>query len=366
MATFGYQLRNLIFASDYLTDLQFDRTAKLLADYSSQLGFERLDLLILTKFEGEEALSYELRSNHHDCMPYRLHREKQLNGLCPLSVVKEKPIWIVTANPSSESVYDQGSRKIDLWSGLTEIPDAQGFEASAKVQTEVVVPVRSTRRCIGAISFRSAMHIPASDQIRNEILTIAQAIGSAYQTLKESELRASNTTEALENLSTSSSKIRILKEGKARIFMAFPENCDRHIVDTIKESVDKFETLEGLSWDQNYHSGSINEKIVEDILGSDLGIAYFSEFSSTGENKYHDNPNVLFEAGMFESCQKIGGRGPLAWIPVREASSEGFPFDIASLNTVIVRRDENGNPIGDVKREISSRISAILDGLSLI
>ena len=366
MSTFASQLKNLVFASDYLTIAQFERTAKLLSDYANQLGFERLDLLILIRFEGEDALSYELRSNHHDCMPYRLRRGEKINGLCPLSVVEEKPLWIVAANPSSESVYDQGSTKIDLWSGLTELPDAQGFEESAKVQTEVVVPVRSTRRCIGAVSFRSAMHIPASDQARNETLIIAQAIGSAYQIQKESELRASNTTEALENLSTFSSKIRILKEGKARIFMAFPENCERHIIDTIKETIDGFETLEGISWDQNYHSGSINEKIVEDILRSDLGIAYFSEFSSTGEKKYRDNPNVLFEAGMFESCQRIGGRGPLAWIPVREASSEGFPFDVANLNTVIVRRDENGNPMGDVKREISGRISAILDRLSLI
>ena len=66
------------------------------------------------------------------------------------------------------------------------------------------------------------------------------------------------------------------------------------VLDTYKDRVDV------VFWDDMSRSGNINEQIIREILNSRYGVCYFSEkVVGAAAVPYCDNPNVIFEAGMF-------------------------------------------------------------------
>jgi len=363
MSTFGHHLRSVVFASDSLTDNQYKKIIKLCGNYTESLGFDRLDLLLVSKFNGMDAVQYEIESNNHGCMPFFLQDNGNPNGLCPLAVISERPIWIV-AQDEGKSVYDNSSQLIDLWSGLNNIPEPQGYEESAIVNTEVDIPIRIIRRTIGVASFRSRERITISEHLKTELIHVSDIINQAYLIHKEYLVRSNATSEAIDNISDMSGAARILRGGRANVFVAFPARCREDTISTVRDVIAGNRKLNPTYWDQNFTSGSITEKIVADIMNSDIGIAYFSEFDES-DGSYRDNSNVLFEAGLFEGCHRIGRAGRIAWIPIRENTLDRFPFDIAGLNTIIVRRNSKDCINSPLEFDLQSRLHHILVQLGL-
>lgn len=364
MSTFATQLRHLTFASDNLTAIQFARIVTLVQEYSARLGFDRVDLLLLTRFEGQDALSFEIKSSEHDCMPYYLRREGKPNGLCPLSILREAPLWInSTIADESKHIYQNDAQLSDEWSGIDPIPTPQGYEPNAIVRTEAIVPVRGSRRTIGVVSFRSRLHISTSSHLRSELMILSDILRTGYSLRNESAQREINTSSALEGFSELAASMRTLFEGQARVFIAFPGECEQDVLEMIRKSLTGNELVNPVYWDQNFSSGSVSEKIISDILTCDIGIAYFSERKEPGDLLYSDNSNVLFEAGIFESCHRMGTVGPIAWIPIREQQSTKFPFDLAGLNTVIIDRDDHGQMRPESVDVFQKRLDTILMNL---
>ncbi|MFZ1201201.1 MAG: hypothetical protein WAO07_13630, partial [Desulfobacterales bacterium] len=82
------------------------------------------------------------------------------------------------------------------------------------------------------------------------------------------------------------------------------------------------------------------------VANSRFGICYLSEPMLRRKNKYVDNPNVLFEAGMLQSHTSLGNEEHFSWIPIREdASILPNPFDIDHLCKINICRTKEGNEI---------------------
>lgn len=86
-------------------------------------------------------------------------------------------------------------------------------------------------------------------------------------------------------------------------------------------------------WEEMTDSGNINQQVAEAIMSCHLGVCYLSHRAGDddgGPNRFADNPNVLFEAGMLYALKQSPFSQPANWIVVREdeAVSDRAPFDL--------------------------------------
>jgi hypothetical protein len=88
---------------------------------------------------------------------------------------------------------------------------------------------------------------------------------------------------------------------------------------------------------------------------------YFSQPNAHRGPQYVDNPNALFEAGMYYGlCAEEGGITS-AWIPVREKDSPECPADFRDELMLVVPRKKNGELNGgELRKLISTRVHAML------
>ncbi len=73
--------------------------------------------------------------------------------------------------------------------------------------------------------------------------------------------------------------------------------------------------------------------------------------SPADSSRFEDNPNVLFEAGMFQMLHQLrddpADSEVARWIPVREAEelTTDIPFDFAADRIVIVPRESDSGQV---------------------
>ena len=120
--------------------------------------------------------------------------------------------------------------------------------------------------------------------------------------------------------------------------------------------------LEGVYWKDLEDTGNVTEIIRRKIAECRFGICYFSVRGADSPNKFFDNANVLFEAGMMHSITGTPTGQPTAWIPIRECNSipENPPFDFAQQNMILIERlagDRLNKP--NFRRDLSARIENI-------
>ena len=69
-----------------------------------------------------------------------------------------------------------------------------------------------------------------------------------------------------------------------------------------------------------------------------------------GGKRYSDNPNVLFEAGMFHVLRHNRGESLEGWFPIRESTewTGNVPFNFAGDRILILPRDGRGELIREL------------------
>lgn len=77
-------------------------------------------------------------------------------------------------------------------------------------------------------------------------------------------------------------------------------------------------------------------------------------------NAYFDNPNVLYEAGVFQGPATDPTSRGQNWMLLRERDSPEAPFDITTVNTLMIPRDDDGNLL---ERDFEVAVQARLDQL---
>jgi predicted nucleotide-binding protein len=129
---------------------------------------------------------------------------------------------------------------------------------------------------------------------------------------------------------------------KPTIFLASSLRADCNVIAKIREILNRYNNKFAIVfWQSINETGDINEQLVSVIESCDLGICYLSEpnDSDNEEYKYKDNPNVLFEAGMFHSLCNLDKTK--SWIPIRERSSPRAPFDFLTQRMIVINRLDN-------------------------
>ena len=98
--------------------------------------------------------------------------------------------------------------------------------------------------------------------------------------------------------------------------------------------------LQVIYWKDMDEPGNINRQLLDAIGSCRYAVCYFSQPGDDGI--YRDNPNVVFEAGMFHGRMDHVSILPASWIPIREQQSETVPFDFAQERLVIPERSDAG------------------------
>ena len=120
--------------------------------------------------------------------------------------------------------------------------------------------------------------------------------------------------------------------------------------------------LEYTDWRMSTEPGAISAQIKKSIAESPFGICYLSERVATRRTEaraFVDNPNVLFEAGMFHARSTASESA--RWIAIREQASAAVPFDLADNRFVLVPRDKvTGLATERLRAMLASSLSVLL------
>ena len=212
---------------------------------------------------------------------------------------------------------------------------------------------------------------------RREIKQLATVISRTYQMYAVRKRYRTDTKNAIRMLENARKEESWSHLGRPKLFVAFSGGTGageslykdhEAIVESIKEILDKFNTaFEITYWDEMEKPGNITSQLIDTIISSDYGIAYFSEPSKEGNGEFQDNPNVLFEAGMMQALAKTPGVRFKSWIPIRAQDDVNdaatIPFDIASERIVLVQRTGKSGAFDKEKfnDDLGNVIQSLLD-----
>ena len=344
--TFAEELLQFAKTVDILDEKLFMNIKEIINDYASQrwgvkyvkimnLKFDLDGNRILEKFFLQE---YSKASTATDMVNIETSK-----GQMAYVIRNKKPVWIMSKDRSS--FLNKSDEYIDCWSGLEDIPEYQSIVTDAKIKTSIIVPfyeLEKERRYLrGVANYEIPEALPFNKECQNEILTLTDTISELLNLYNVRERQEHNTNYAINRLEIKLETFNALLR-KNRIFIASAFEGEEDVKNAIKKVLkNSFSDIEVLDWENNKETGSISEKMFEDINSSRYGICYFSEYSKENK-KYVDNSNVMFEAGLMHGkFRTFNDENPL-WIPIREKDSLEFPFDVQGFNTLIVPRNKKG------------------------
>ncbi|CAA6820661.1 MAG: Unknown protein [uncultured Sulfurovum sp.] len=269
-------------------------------------------------------------------------------------VIKHKqPVWIMAKD--KKSYLNEAEAYVDCWSGLENIPEYQTIVSNAKIKTSIIVPFyeleKECRYLRGVANYEIPETLEFNKECRDEILTLTDTISELLNLYNVRERQEHNTNYAINRLAIKLEIFNALLR-KNKIFIASPLNGEKDVKKIIlKVLAEVFPDIELVDWEANSETGSISEKMFDDINSSRYGICYFSEWSKE-KNKYIDNSNVMFEAGLMHAKFRTFSDEIPLWIPIREKESFDFPFNVQGFNTLIVPRNDKGI----LEKEVFSRM----------
>ena len=250
------------------------------------------------------------------------------------------PIWI-TANGEMLNNAEQYN---DAWSSCNDLPIYFAPDKT-DVKTSIVVPLRTTERIFGFMCVESLDDLKASKSGKEELIRVAEAAGTVLRLQNTYEEQHRNTEFALNELDILANEHWPSPLHHPKIFIASANSADNQVMGEILKTVNTFAPhIQVEYWKVLEESGDITQIIRRKIAECRFGVCYFSVRSADSPNKFYDNANVLFEAGMMQALTGTPTGQPTAWIPIRECNSipESPPFDFAQQNMIFVERFDNG------------------------
>jgi hypothetical protein len=258
---------------------------------------------------------------------------KTPRGHTEYAVLHNKPLWIVSVGGG---YLDRSQEYEDLWSKVTDLPAYRGWP-NEKYSTSIIIPIG--KPAIGFLNLEFCQRLDLCSSAKDELQQVSDIIEIFYRLHEAYLTQAHNTNNAIRNLNAWVSHSPLLKP---TLFFAFSSRADEAVVGVVKQVLaDYSEELTIVHWDEISTLGNINLKIRNIIVSAVYGICYFSEPATvTKEDCYLDNPNVLFEAGMFHALTS-DSEGQTRWLPIREKNAPPIPFDFATDRMLVVPRQNN-------------------------
>lgn len=274
---------------------------------------------------------------------------------------KKYKLWITDLKGKKLS---KESACINHWGTIEnkeELPSYWEFaqdNLGMEVKTSVILPLiyEGVNQPIGIMNFEFEEYLECTNENKKVFEKIMESVTILLHLFRIRKNQIKNSQKAVNELrDITKKKVDILK--KPRVFIAFPMRNSTDVMDLVRKIAgDNNERFEFIFWDDINDTGNIDTQLMKEILASRYSIVYFSELKDDGT--YMDNPNVLFEAGMFHalSNQNITEE-PKAWIPIREKASPKKPFDFARERIITVpRQNDNSLNKQKLKMDIETRL----------
>jgi len=366
-STFASQLDHFAQSVDIVDKDIFDNVRELVVSYTQSFGATYFELVKKTIF-GRDQLSLQRFWSSDDgvrqlAWPVRSENAAYTNMISQ-SFCTRMPMWIIG---QKNETLDKPPY-IDLWSKTTDHPRYDA-PSSSDIKTLIILPL-CTIYDFGAFYVEIPKRLTLTDVSRQEFKLLADALESLYCMFEMDRFRSEKKQKTLTYLRDQLRNSQFPRTAVPHLFKAYPSNSDQAVRRSIDKVLVEFSgtgKIDVTDWNRIYRSGSIPAQISKEIAESSLGVCYFSEpAAETGETRYVDNPNVLFEAGMLHArtsanAGDVTGQ-PTGWIPIREKDSPKVPFDFAAERIVYVPRDDQGALITDAfEEDLRSHLEALLN-----
>ena len=267
-------------------------------------------------------------------------------GQAAYAFVNKVPIWVTEENGDTLS---ESAICIDHWSEQhrhKDFPKYWDFFQGG-IKTSVVVPLvyEGIEHPLGMINCEFKNHIDCTAHAKQVFMDLAKSISIMIHMANVREAQVTNSNDAISEIENLvQNRINILE--KKRIFVACPNNCKPDVLTILKNIAKAYSPeYEFKFWFDMDEPGDVIEQLMKEISNSAYAIIYFSEIDDEEKGTFRDNPNVVYEAGMFQS-QKYDTLSPTKfWIPIREKNSPKLPFDFAKERTILIERDDENEII---------------------
>jgi hypothetical protein len=352
--SFAKELKQFALSVDIVNEAILNHVGNLLGDYfrnSLQASTYEIRVPAASGIIGERYLGTLWSCDGQRFTTPLYNDDGSVRGHTSYAVLNNKPMWIV-ANDRGY-LMPNGEYK-DLWSQAKDLPQYRGW-GEKQFRTSIIIPFGSP--CIGFINLEFLNYFEPTIAAQEEFKEIAKSVEILYQLCNAHRSQTENTENAVRSINTRVPRSPLLK---ATLFFAFSSRADLEVIGIVKEVLASYSTtLDIISWDEMQGSGNIHAQMREAIVTAEYGICYFSQ-PDLATNLFVDNPNVIFEAGMFHALTSSPS-GQSRWIPIREECSGAPPFDFAADRLLNIRRNTEGNLNSQAFRsEISKRLKAVL------
>jgi hypothetical protein len=275
---------------------------------------------------------------------------------------QDTPLWVVSKD---KSPLDKAESYIDLWSGRDSLPKYMRPKIEEEIRTAIIIPLRKKNGVglLGVLDFESSIYLEITEVAKRELRLISESLSILSELQVTSFNQRESTKKALSELEDTLASKYLPKLTKPKLFFAAPSKSDQTLVGLIRSILSGYtDKLSIVAWDEISESGNINEHIINEVLSSRYGVCYFSEVVDNSDVQFHDNANVLFEAGMLHVLSHADQSLSEGWIPIREKNSPSVPFDFASERILIVERSEDGRVNEEeFQIQLRERIDKLID-----
>ena len=342
-ATFCQNLKQFALSMDHIDQHLFDGITEVIDHFLlKSLNIQNAKVMISDRVDGKVGLlRHSLKGFYNEIAIPLKKDDGSLYGQSSLAFEKKKPLWIVSATGKQKLESCEGYT--DLWSGLKKLPKFRGLgETEQPIKTRILVPikVRRSNRIFGVLLLETADYLDITEDAKSELKRIAETISILVRSYKMSIASVNRTDEAIKSLGN------ILKRPlptltKPNLFLAFAQKAEKDVTELIVQTLkEKFsDKVHMISWEEMDHPGNVSQQLVDAISNCRYAICYLSEKNEAGE--FRDNPNVIFEAGMFHGRTEAINAVPSKWIPIREKDSPKPPFDFAQERILLVERNKD-------------------------
>jgi hypothetical protein len=369
--SFGRQLKNFALAVDAIDKEIYLDVKKLIQHYTEEvleIDFTRQLIEVEMGGGGVGLMPFGL-ANKGKYKVIRVLSDAGIpNTQAAYSYHYNQPMWIVGKNTRDEEKRYKGTlddciEYQDLWKSTRDIPDysyPSGEKGNIPIKTSILIPLTSQGRAFGVLNFETQDYLMVTDEAKLELKFITEAVAILYQRYLNFEENFNLTREAFSELNTLLNE-SLPKLTKPKVFLASSTRAEKEVIDILLDVLDDYEDkIDIVYWKNMYQPGNINAQLLKILGKCRFGICYMSE-PDDEPNRYKDNLNVIFEAGMLHGRSDFYLEYPASWIPVRENNSEPIPFDFASERMVIIERNQQGKlDERGLKRRFAQRVEALL------
>ncbi len=338
---FSTELQNFASAIDIVEKPTLESVWDAIGEYVGS-RFQYREILQVTTSQQGPALSTFRWTIESKPDSYPMYDGENVHGQTSFVCLQSKPAWIVDRyrRPLSES--SESSEIEEQWSRLSNLPKYISAPHGLHTRTSVIHPLQHGTHTFGVVNFESTEHITLTESLKEDITAIAEALSMLVPHFNAYNSQHSGTKKSLKRLAKAAE--HPIQVDLPTVFVASPsyDKCDRAVIKSLREVLKSFESqFQTVFWKDISQTGSVTEQIRKAIAHCSFGVCYLSERVKQGSGfEYHDNPNVLFEAGMLHSLSFDPASILAGWIPVREGTTS-IPFDIRPERILDVPRRPN-------------------------